>query len=91
MHQKYLNDGSPTDIMTFDLTEEGQDLDAELYISSYRAKEHAERFNLSWENELARLIIHGLLHLAGFDDQTEADYRRMKSEEERLLKMLFKK
>jgi rRNA maturation RNase YbeY len=73
MHEDYLEDNEFTDIMTFNLGN-NKDIEAELYISLDRAIEHAESYHVSLENELLRLLVHGLLHLAGYDDK-EADDR----------------
>jgi probable rRNA maturation factor len=48
----------------------------------------ARRFRTSWPAELVRYLVHGVLHLRGFDDHTAADRRRMKTEENRLLRLL---
>jgi len=86
MHGTYLDDPSPTDVITFDLSDNGV-FEAEIYISVARAREHAAQFNVSWESEIIRLVIHGMLHLTGFDDTTESAYKRMKKEEDRLVAM----
>lgn len=80
LHANFLDDDSPTDIMTFDLGEEGL-LDCELYISLDRAAEHADRFDVTLPHEAARLIVHGLLHLNGYDDHTEAEQQQMRDRE----------
>jgi probable rRNA maturation factor len=46
----------------------------------------ARRFRTSWQSEIVRYLIHGILHLQGFDDQRPADRRKMKREESRLLR-----
>ncbi len=86
MHGTYLDDPSPTDVITFDLSDDDV-FEAEIYISVARAREHAAQFNVSWESEVIRLVIHGMLHLAGFDDRNKSAYERMKKEEDRLVAM----
>jgi probable rRNA maturation factor len=58
----------------------------EIFISIDDAKSQAREFRTSWQSELARYVIHGVLHLRGFDDLRPADRRKMKREENRLLK-----
>jgi probable rRNA maturation factor len=76
LHGKYLNDPSPTDVMTFNLGDDK--IEGEIYISSERAKNQALQFNVSYDSEIIRLIVHGLLHLAGYDDLSEPGYQVMK-------------
>ena len=68
--QEYFNDDALTDIITFPIKNDN-DLEAEIYISIEMAKINAEKFNVSLNNELSRLIVHGVLHLIGFNDNTE--------------------
>ena len=68
--QEYFNDDALTDIITFPIKNDN-DLEAEIYISIEMAKINAEKFNVSLNNELSRLIVHGILHLIGFNDDTE--------------------
>ena len=68
--QEYFNDDALTDIITFPIKNDN-DLEAEIYISTEMAKTNADEFNVSLNNELSRLIVHGVLHLVGFNDDTE--------------------
>jgi rRNA maturation RNase YbeY len=79
MHNTFLNDPSPTDVITFNLGNEK--IEGEIYISSERAKAQSREYNVSFENEIIRLVVHGLLHLAGYDDLSESDYKKMKQKE----------
>ena len=78
-----------TDIVTFPLTDCETVLSSEFCISVNRIKENAEIFGRSYESELHRVIIHGVLHLIGFDDHTEEDGKEMREKEEEALKLLF--
>ena len=78
-----------TDIVTFPLTDCETVLSSEFCISIDRIKENAETFKRSYESELHRVIIHGLLHLIGFDDHSEEDEKTMREKEEEALKALF--
>lgn len=85
LHEKHLNDCSDTDIMTFDLRDEyGHCID--LYIGEESLKEQSCHFRVSEEEECQRLIIHGLLHCAGYDDQNPEDKDKMFMVQEKLLK-----
>ncbi len=77
MKLKYFGTNAYTDIIAFNLNDEGESLEGELYISAERAKENAADFGETHINELRRLVIHGMLHLLGYDDQTDNDQTAM--------------
>ena len=77
-----------TDIVTFPLTDCETVLSSEFCISLDRIKENAETFGRSYESELHRVIIHGVLHLIGFDDLTEEEEKEMREKEEEALDVL---
>ena len=66
-----------TDVITFNLEETGDPIEGEIYISLERVKENARKFKQNVDMELRRVIIHGCLHLMGFDDQTSEDKKEM--------------
>jgi rRNA maturation RNase YbeY len=78
-----------TDIVTFPLTDCETVLSSEFCISVDRIRENAETFGRSYESELHRVIIHGVLHLIGFDDHTDAEEKEMREKEEEALELLF--
>jgi rRNA maturation RNase YbeY len=78
-----------TDIVTFPLNDCETVLSSEFCISVDRIKENAITFSRSYESELHRVIIHGVLHLIGFDDHTDEDEQLMREKEEEALKLLF--
>lgn len=78
-----------TDIVTFPLTDCNTVLSSEFCISIDRIKENAVTFGRTYESELHRVIIHGVLHLIGFDDHTEEEEQTMREKEEEALKLLF--
>ncbi len=80
LHRDFLNDDTFTDVMTFNLGED-QNIEGEIYISIDRAKHYALEFNILPEEEVARLIVHGLLHLNGYDDQTTEARKKMRDKE----------
>jgi probable rRNA maturation factor len=65
-----------------------EDIHGEIFICLDEAVAQARRFRTTWQSELTRYLIHGLLHLCGYDDQHSADRRKMKREENQLLQML---
>ena len=90
INQERLGHDFYTDIVTFPLVEEGMFISSEFCISLDRVAENAQSFGRSYESELHRVIIHGVLHLIGFDDHTDEDRLRMRNKEEECLKLLFK-
>ena len=76
-----------TDIVTFPLTDCETVLSSEFCISVDRIKENAVTFGRSYESELHRVIIHGVLHLIGFDDHADEDKKEMREKEEEALKV----
>ena len=84
MKKEYFNQDIYTDVIAFNIDEDP--FEGELYISYDRVKDNAEKFNDSFEGEFKRILIHGTLHLCGFDDQTKEDKSRMTSMEEDYLK-----
>lgn len=85
INKQYLNHDYSTDILTFNYSENLHIIDAEIYVSLYDAFQNAEKWKVSPENEVARLIIHGILHLCGFDDQLEKDREIMREKEDELV------
>jgi len=72
LNKKYLDHDYLTDILTFDLSEE-KSINAEIYISIDRVKENAFTEKTSFSKELLRVMIHGALHLCGFNDKTRKE------------------
>ena len=83
---QFLQHEGSTDVITFDHSESGAPLHGEIFISVADAVKQAREFKTTWPSELARYVIHGLLHLRGHDDLEPAKRRVMKREENRLLK-----
>lgn len=80
INQKFLQHDYFTDIITFDYCE-GDRLSGDLFISVDSVRENAVEFGTEFKDELNRVIIHGLLHLIGYDDHTEEDIKMMRSKE----------
>jgi len=81
---EFLNHDTLTDIISFDYTV-GKELHGDIYISVDRVKENALEFNTTFADELARVIIHGILHYCGYKDKREADADLMRSKENHYL------
>ena len=84
INQQFLKHDTLTDIVTFDYTE-GKLLNGEIYISTDRVAENAEEFGVSFNTELRRVIIHGVLHMCGYGDKTEEDKEHMRAKENQYL------
>lgn len=81
VNKNYLEHNYSTDIITFDYSDEKNILDGEIFISLQDAIENSKKYRVSTDNELLRLITHGILHLIGFDDTTDAKRKKMKTVE----------
>lgn len=89
MNQQYLDHDTLTDIITFDMSDSKEHLVGEIYISVERVTENASKFNVSYNQELHRVIFHGALHLCGFKDKKPADKQKMREQEDTCLKQYF--
>lgn len=87
LNQQYLNHNTLTDIITFDYSEGAKQLEGEIYISIDRVKENAEKFKVPFQDELDRVMIHGVLHLIGYKDKKPADKALMRKKEEASLSL----
>ena len=77
MNRRFLDHDTYTDILTFPVSASGKTLSAEIYISTDRIKENAKQYGETYENELLRVMIHGVLHLCGYKDKTTPQKKRM--------------
>ena len=84
INQDFLGHGDLTDIITFDLSDE-KESSAEIYISIDRVRENAKTFGVSVENELHRVIFHGVLHLCGYKDKKPGDIKVIRLKENEYL------
>ena len=83
---RYLQHDYFTDIISFDYCE-GDKLSGDLFVSVDTVRENAGEYGTSFEEELHRVIVHGLLHLIGYDDHSEADRKVMRSKEDYYLSL----
>lgn len=94
VNKEYLNHDYYTDIITFDYTEKDFSSDkikisGDLFISLDTVKSNSEELGLDFNQELHRVIIHGVLHLLGLKDKTDKEAEEMRKEEEECLKTMM--
>ena len=89
MKNKYFQQNLYTDIIAFNLNNKNEDLEGELYLSIKIIEHNAKLYNVSLEDEIKRVVAHGILHLIGYEDDTESSKREMTQNENSCIK-LFK-
>jgi len=89
INQEFLNHDTYTDIVTFGLSNEGEPITADVYISVERVKENAKHYHSNFKRELHRVIFHGALHLCGYKDKSRGDAEVMRKMEDHYLKKYF--
>jgi len=86
INKKYLKHNFPTDIITFNYSKPGEIIEGEILISVEDAKVNALKYSVKYSIELSRIVIHGILHLLGYDDKYKKNKIIMKRLENDLLK-----
>ena len=86
INQEYLDHNTYTDIITFDYTN-GDAIAGDIFISVDRVKENAGKFDVEFEEELRRVMSHGILHLSGYGDKKEDEAKVMRAKEEEKMKL----
>lgn len=86
INKQYLDHDYYTDIISFDYSV-GNELNGDIFVSIDRIKENATDFNATFDDELKRVIIHGILHYCGYKDKSEEDEALMRSKEDEKTKM----
>ena len=86
INKSYLNHDTYTDIVTFDNSDKPGFLTGDIFISIDRIRDNAQKFKVSEDDELHRVMIHGVLHLLGYGDKTKAAKVKMTSKEDEYLK-----
>jgi len=81
INKKHLNHDFYTDVITFDNTIDNI-ISGDIYVSVDTVSDNAVLYNTTFENELLRVIIHGVLHLLGFNDETDEEIKEMRQQEE---------
>lgn len=87
MNRTHLDHDYYTDIITFDYTD-NQIVSGDLFISIDRVRDNASDFNVSFEHELHRVIIHGVLHLCGYKDKSDDEEKLMRTKENNALSLI---
>ncbi|UAB76445.1 rRNA maturation RNase YbeY [Mesoflavibacter sp. SCSIO 43206] len=87
LNVQYLNHDTLTDIISFDYSI-GKTISGDIFISVERVEDNAKDFDVDFNTELHRVIIHGILHYCGFKDKTEDDAKLMRAKEDEALLIL---
>ncbi len=82
LNSAYLEHHYTTDVLTFPLAEQGEPIEGEVYVNVAQAKRQAKEYGVSPRNEIGRLIVHGVLHLVGYEDDTKKKKLRMSKRED---------
>jgi probable rRNA maturation factor len=90
MNVEYLQHDTYTDIITFDYSQENS-IEGEMYISIERIEENAKNLSIPFEQELLRVIIHGVWHLLGYKDKTNEEEKIMRTKEQESLQVFYEK
>ncbi|MBN2414945.1 rRNA maturation RNase YbeY [bacterium] len=88
LNRDFFGKDRPTDVIAFPLDDEDDDIWGELYVSTERAADQAGEYGVSLFEETARLLIHGVLHLHGYDDKDDRSRERMTVKENHYLDRL---
>jgi probable rRNA maturation factor len=88
LNKSYLHHNDITDVISFPLEEQDDRIEGEVYICIEQAVRQAREFGVSLSNEVSRLVIHGILHLMGYDDAAPDEKSVMSDKEDRYLKEL---
>ncbi|OQY29568.1 MAG: rRNA maturation RNase YbeY [Candidatus Cloacimonetes bacterium 4572_55] len=86
LNRDFLDKDRPTDVIAFNLSLDNQPLIGDIYISVDQARLQAAEYTVSLENEIVRLVAHGMLHLLGYDHRNSEGAQKMKQGEERWIK-----
>ena len=90
INKDFLKHDFYTDVITFDLSSSKTETEGEVYLSIDRIKDNAKQLDVSFNEELHRVIFHGALHLCGYKDKNKIDEQQMRSAENKYLKRYFK-
>ncbi len=87
LNTEFLKHDTLTDIISFDYTL-GKEISGDIFISVERVNENADKYSQSIDNELNRVIVHGVLHYIGFKDKNTEDAENMRGQEDKCLKKI---
>lgn len=89
INKDFLNHDYYTDVITFDLSDRADCIQAEIYISIDRIRDNAQSIKVTFKEELHRVMLHGALHLCGYRDKKPEEVKIMRSKEDKYLKLYF--
>lgn len=89
INEEYLKHNTLTDIITFNQSTDQNLIEADIFISIERIKENSKKLNIPFKEELHRVMIHGVLHLLGFNDKNDPEKKEMRKKENHYLALLF--
>ena len=87
INKEFLDHDTYTDIITFDYSS-GNEIISEIYVSTDRVEENAKKYKQTFENEIHRVMIHGVLHLCGYNDKLAEERQIMRDKENHYLSLL---
>ena len=90
LNKEFTKRNKTTDVLSFSLEEKGSDFLGEVYVSLDQAKRQAKEYKVSFQEELFRLVIHGVLHLLGYDHKKTKEKKLMQQKEEKYLFLIKK-
>lgn len=90
LNVEFLKHDSLTDIISFDYSV-GKELHGDIFISIERVIDNAKSFEVSFEKELNRVLVHGVLHYCGYKDKSDKDVKVMREKEDHYLNELYRK
>ncbi|MFC1674765.1 rRNA maturation RNase YbeY [Candidatus Omnitrophota bacterium] len=88
LNAKYLGQPCATDVICFDLARDRREIMADIFICTAAAVKNAKTYKTSTEGEIFLYLVHGLLHLLGYNDRTQKERKRMQRKEKRILECL---
>ena len=89
INKQYLNHDYYTDVISFDYSEDGI-ISGDIFISVDTVKDNANEYEVEFKKELARVMVHGVLHFIGYKDKTEEDAKQMRQQEKQYLPLFIR-
>ncbi len=89
VNRQYLDHDYYTDVITFDNSDQPQEIEGDIFISIDRIHDNASTLDEDFERELHRVMVHGLLHLCGLADKTDEQQKEMRAAEDKMLDLLL--
>ena len=86
INRQYLNHDYFTDVITFDYSEENV-ISGDIFISVDTVADNAKEYNVTFEKELERVMVHGVLHLVGYNDKSDSEVKQMRAKENQYLSL----